>query len=163
MKAQATAGLNAIEVSVDVDLKQGRGMVGRAARRTWLHAAKTLLAEIKLINENVNHANRIVFVHILIQPLREQSTLVTVLAFDKARHRIPPPPTSQENHTMQGVFTQPGSKADIRERDTDVRFTTESGHSPRWLGCPLSAKSGHYGADRELLEAVTIILELVEY
>jgi hypothetical protein len=56
-----------------------------------------------------------------------------------------------------------GSKADIERSAWDVRFTPESGHFQRRLRCPLSANSGHYGADRELLEAVTIILELGEY
>jgi hypothetical protein len=41
------------------------------------------------------------------------------------------------------VFTQPGPKADIGTRSSNVRFTPESGHSQRGLRCPLSAKSGH--------------------
>jgi hypothetical protein len=35
-----------------------------------------------------------------------------------------------------------GSKADIRQYLSDVRFTPNSGHSSVRLGCPLSARSG---------------------
>jgi hypothetical protein len=39
----------------------------------------------------------------------------------------------------QGVFTQPGSKADMTLLNFDVRFTPESGHSPTRSGCLLWA------------------------
>jgi hypothetical protein len=45
---------------------------------------------------------------------------------------------------VKGEDVRFGSKADIREGFTDVRFTPESGHSPRHTKCPLSAKSGHW-------------------
>ena len=35
-----------------------------------------------------------------------------------------------------------GSKADIAEYETNVRFTPKSGHSLRRPSCPLCAKSG---------------------
>jgi hypothetical protein len=35
-----------------------------------------------------------------------------------------------------------GSKADIEERTSDVRYSPESGHCRSTVGCPLSAKSG---------------------
>jgi hypothetical protein len=38
---------------------------------------------------------------------------------------------------------QEPSTQDIGEHVTDVRFTPESGHSPKRPECPLSAKSGH--------------------
>jgi hypothetical protein len=36
-----------------------------------------------------------------------------------------------------------GSNADIAERETNVRFTPESGHWLSGLRCPLSAGGGH--------------------
>jgi len=36
-----------------------------------------------------------------------------------------------------------GSKADIEDGATNVRFTPESGHADPAHRCPLSAKSGH--------------------
>jgi hypothetical protein len=36
-----------------------------------------------------------------------------------------------------------GSKADMAASDLDVRFTPESGHVRRNVGCPLRANSGH--------------------
>ena len=40
---QASAGLHPIEVSVDIDLEQHRGMVGRSAGRFRLHASNPCL------------------------------------------------------------------------------------------------------------------------
>jgi hypothetical protein len=36
----------------------------------------------------------------------------------------------------------------------DVRFTAESGHQLSALGCPLSAKSGHYAVQQKSLPAM---------
>ncbi len=46
-----------------------------------------------------------------------------------------------------------GSKADIWTRLRDVRFTPESGHLSGPQECPLSAKSGHRGAEGVALTA----------
>ena len=59
------------------------------------------------------------------------------------------------------MFAQPGtvrdvrfgSKADIEGRQSDVRFTPESGHGSARSRCPLCAKSGHrHNAAADLLE-----------
>ena len=41
-----------------------------------------------------------------------------------------------------------GSKADIGEAETDVRFTPKSGHRNSVVECPLCAKSGHWAAQQ---------------
>src|SRR4029079_6430019 len=43
-----------------------------------------------------------------------------------------------------------GSLADIKERQSHVRFTPESRHSSSPVACPLSAISGHVTVDRRL-------------
>jgi hypothetical protein len=44
-----------------------------------------------------------------------------------------------------------GSKADIRQLGTDVRFTPKSGHRIAGAGCPLWAKSGHGSSFNDLI------------
>ena len=65
-------------------------MVGRSPRCVRLHAAEAEPGEIKLTDKDFDHADRIVFVHILIHPLRKQSALIAILAHHKACHQIPP-------------------------------------------------------------------------
>jgi hypothetical protein len=55
-------------------------------------------------------------------------------------------------HIADQVNVRFGSKADISALVSNVRFTPESGHSRRRCLCPLSAKSGHPGKQRGLLE-----------
>ena len=45
--------------------------------------------------------------------------------------RSNPPAKSQKNHIIDGNFTQPVSKADLKQRMLDVRFPLNSRHSPR--------------------------------
>src|SRR5262249_1873200 len=50
-----------------------------------------------------------------------------------------------KDSTLRGLHVRFGSKADIRPKKPDVRFTPKSGH---WLSvprCPLCAKCGHRG------------------
>jgi hypothetical protein len=46
-----------------------------------------------------------------------------------------------------------GSKADIGEGPTDVRFTPKSGHWLSVSGCPLCANSGHLGGWWDMIDA----------
>ena len=51
------AGLNPIEVTVDIDLQQDRGLVGRATRRSRIDALKTECTQLDFIDENVDHSH----------------------------------------------------------------------------------------------------------
>ncbi len=52
---------------------------GRPAGRLRLNTSKAKLAQIKLIDKDINHPNRIVFNDVIVQPFREQRALVAVL------------------------------------------------------------------------------------
>src|SRR5262249_52129123 len=70
--------------------------------------------------------------------------------------RSAPGPCRVADHRLTDVRF--GSKADIREGATDVRFTPESGHWNSVVECPLCATSGHcaisiaYKQPREKIE-----------
>jgi len=51
--------------------------------------------------------------------------------------------TSQFARPPLNISARARSKADIRARIKNVRFTPESGHTAGCIKCPLSAKSGH--------------------
>ncbi len=56
------ARLDPVEVAVDVELEQHRRMIPRPARRLGLCAIETETAQIKLVDKDIDHPNRIVFV-----------------------------------------------------------------------------------------------------
>jgi hypothetical protein len=82
--------------------------------------------------------------------------------------RLTPPMTYPQARGLTGIATMRdyrlgrhdfrfGSKADIPQRNRDVRFTPESGHQLSALGCPLSARSGHLRVSRQWDDSRNII------
>jgi hypothetical protein len=49
------ARLDAIEIAVEIDLQQRRGMIGGAARRLRVDALKPQRPQIQLVDEDVDH------------------------------------------------------------------------------------------------------------
>jgi hypothetical protein len=69
----------------------------------------------------MNHANRIILANPIFQAFRKQCALPAIHPLNKALHPIPPQIAQEsyrKNHTDRRVFTQPGSEADSRERET---------------------------------------------
>ena len=54
------AGLNPVEVTVDVDLQQDRGMISRPTSIRWNGTFKAQLDQIELIDENVDYTHELV-------------------------------------------------------------------------------------------------------
>ena len=72
---QAAAGLDAVEVAVDVDLEQrGRVICGPTARDT-VGGLEAQLAQIECFDEGVDHPHGVVFVDVVFQSIREQKPL----------------------------------------------------------------------------------------
>src|SRR5205807_5638448 len=72
------ARLDTIEVSVDVDLQHRRRVVRRPSRRLRLDTAEPELSQVKLIDKDINHANRIILANPIFQAFREQSALAAI-------------------------------------------------------------------------------------
>ena len=64
-------------------------MVGRPPGFRRLHTLEPEASQIKLFDEDIDHAHRVVLGHIVVQVLGKQRTLSAVLAFDKALHAAP--------------------------------------------------------------------------
>ena len=87
---QASAGLNAVEVAVDVDLQQHRRVVGRAARGRGHRAFETQRRQIEFLDKRIDDPDRVVLGDEVVQTLWNQRHLTSILAFDKARHTDSP-------------------------------------------------------------------------
>jgi hypothetical protein len=83
---QAPAGLDAIEVPVDVDLELHRRVVRRPASRQWLVSFEPYLVQVELFDKGLDNANRVVGSNVVLQALRHQRDLRSILAFDESLH-----------------------------------------------------------------------------
>src|SRR4029077_6381181 len=87
---QPPARLHPIEIAVDVELEQGRGMIRGPARYFRHNAFEPELAQIKRIDERIDRANRIVLINQFIQAFGQQSRLPTIRPNQEALHRFSP-------------------------------------------------------------------------
>ncbi len=60
-----------VEVAVDIEFQQNRGMITRPAGFPRFDPAKAQTAQIKLIDKDIDHPNRIVLADPVLQPLGE--------------------------------------------------------------------------------------------
>ena len=67
---QPTAGRDAVQVAVDVELEQHRRVVRRPPGRRRIGAGKTQLLQIQLVDKGVDRAHRIIFGDVVVQMLR---------------------------------------------------------------------------------------------
>src|SRR5450432_1686515 len=68
---KAAARLNPIEVAVDIELQQCRGMIGRPTRGVRQDAIEAETAQPQLIDENIDRPNRVVVADIVVKQLRK--------------------------------------------------------------------------------------------
>ena len=111
---QPPARLHPIEIAVDVELEQGRGMIRGPARYFRHNAFEPELAQIKRIDERIDRANRLLS---SIHSSRHSGNKVDCPRSAPTKKRFidfPPPKNREENHNIQDVFTQPGSFASLR-------------------------------------------------
>src|SRR6195256_2876698 len=87
---QAPARLHPIEVSVDVNLQKRRRMIGWPSCCLRFNTAEAKPHQIKLIDKDINRPDRIIPAQIVVQSLGKQCALTTIIANDKASHRILP-------------------------------------------------------------------------
>ena len=86
---QPTARLDAIEVAVDVQLEQDRGVVSRATGGRWIGAFEPKRLEVQLVDECIDDAHRVVFANVVVKAFWQQRDLVSVRAFDESLHGLP--------------------------------------------------------------------------
>jgi hypothetical protein len=87
---ETAARLNPVEVAVDVKLQQDRRMITRAPCPARRDAGESKIGQLKLIDEYIDHLNRVVVADPVLEPIREQRHLAPINALDKSFHPIPP-------------------------------------------------------------------------
>ena len=87
---QPPARLDAVEIAVDVELQENRGMIGRPTGCRRLDTLEAQLAKIERIDERIDRANRIALVDPVIEAFRQQRRLTPIRPFNEALHRSPP-------------------------------------------------------------------------
>src|SRR5260370_25211012 len=85
-------------------------MIRGPAGRCRIDAIEPEIAEFQRIDEHIHRANRIALVDPIIKAFRQQRRLLAIRPLNKALHH--PPAIQQGNHSIVGVFTQPGPRAD---------------------------------------------------
>ena len=84
------ARLNPVQIPVDVQLQQGRRMVGGSASNLRLHPAKPKRGKIEFVGKDVNHPNWIVLADPIFQAFGKQRALTSIRPLNKAPHPILP-------------------------------------------------------------------------
>ena len=83
---QPTAGPHAVEIAVDVDFEQDRGVVCRSPRGRGVNTLNPQFAQVKLIDEDLDHLDGIVLADEVIQALGQQRSLGSALTLDETLH-----------------------------------------------------------------------------
>ena len=72
-----------------VDLRQKARMVGRPARRPGRHALEPQRPQVQFLDEHVDHTNRVLLRHIVVQVFRKRDPLAAILTLNEATHANP--------------------------------------------------------------------------
>jgi hypothetical protein len=99
-------------------------MIGRPSGRLGKHSLEPERPQVQLLDEHVDHSDRILLRRIVVQELGKQNALPPVLTFDEAphlQHR-----TSVVEILASGLFTQPRPG-----RDVTGRTERQRGHRSR--------------------------------
>src|SRR4029453_8176743 len=108
---QPPTRLDSVEIAVDVKLEHRRRMIRRPAGRCRIDAIEPEAAEFQCIDEHIDRAYRIALGDPIIKAFRQQRVLLAIRPLNKTLHQ--PPAIQQGNHSIDGVFTQSGSKTEV--------------------------------------------------
>jgi hypothetical protein len=86
-------------------------MIPGSAGRCRIDAIEPEVAEFQCIDEHIDRAYRIALVHPIIKAFRQQRRLLAIRPLNETLHH--PTPIQQGNHSIGGVFTQPGPAKDV--------------------------------------------------
>ncbi len=86
---QPPARLHPVEIAVDVELQENRGMIGGPAGRRRLDPVEPELGQIERIDERIDHANRIALVDQVIEAFGQQCRLPAIRPCNEALHQFP--------------------------------------------------------------------------
>jgi len=80
---------HAVQVSVNVELEQHRRVIARPAGGRRVGAGEAQRLQVQFLDERVDRSDRVVLGDVVIEAVRQQRHLGSILAFDESLHRIP--------------------------------------------------------------------------
>ena len=83
---QPAARGDLVDVAVDIDLQQHTWMIGWPSGRLGNHPLEPKRPQVQLLDEHVDHSDRVLLRHIVVQELGKQNALPAVPTFDEALH-----------------------------------------------------------------------------
>jgi hypothetical protein len=104
---EPTARLHPVQIAVDVQLEEERGVIRWPASCFGIDPAEPKLGQIEFIDEDVDETNWIVLADPVFHAFRKQRALPTIPSSETPANRAGIIPA---NHVKRRVFTQPGSK-----------------------------------------------------
>src|SRR6202022_3297244 len=128
-------------------------MVRRPAGRCRIDAIEPEVTEFQRIHEHIDRANRIALADPIIEAFRQQRALLAIPPLNETLHPFPPP-IQQENHSIDGVFTQPGPIAELPVRRDEYVYARENA-----LMLPGSGKALLFDIDGTLADTDALHLE----
>ena len=81
--------------------------------------------QVQCLDEGVDHLNRVVRIHPVLEAFGQEGTFLTIRSFDKTTHPLLPHP-SRKTLRDSSVSTQPGSNAVLLQHNQDGRLRLES-------------------------------------
>lgn len=87
---QPPAGLNSVQIPVNVNLEHYRRVIGRTTGRFRIDTAKAYLAQVQLVDKSLDDTHRIIRSDVIIDTIGQQSNLSPVRAFDESLHGVGP-------------------------------------------------------------------------
>ena len=124
------ARLHAVEIAIDIELQENRGVEGGTSGRCGLNTVEAEAGKIERIDKRIDHANRIFLVDPVIEALRQKRRLSSICSLDEPLH----------DHPRKSSMTMSASAA--------VKLPTTRSKSCRNVLWPLTVPRGQpLGAD----------------
>jgi len=79
-----------MQVSIDIELEHGAWRVAGSASGCRLDTLEAKFGEIKLVDEGIDDADRVIRIHIILKTRRQKARLLTVSTFNETTHMAPP-------------------------------------------------------------------------
>jgi hypothetical protein len=86
---KAATRLHAVQVAIDVELQQNRGVEAGPSGRCWLDTIEPEAGQIERIDKGVDHANGVLLVDPVVEALRQKRRLPPICPFDEPLHDHP--------------------------------------------------------------------------
>src|SRR5262249_5215633 len=87
---QPATRLDAIEIAVNIELQQRRGVIAGPAGRRRLDVLEGQIGQVEGVDEGIDRTNRVALIDPVVETFRQQRRLTSIRAFNESLHQSPP-------------------------------------------------------------------------